>query len=430
MRPSDTLVSYGSIVATPPMHGSDAASFELPDPAMEPEGIMSPLSKEGDDRKHVSLPSPALERRATVANPPNRNAGGSPSDNPQLPLPQQPTFRSLNNVEGAELTKSPSKVFKSLRRSLTAEGESMPKRSNTNPFAEIDKRRDEFFEFMESELEKINDFYSKKEKEATERLKILREQLHIMRDQRVLEVMEHRRPARKDAAELAHQNSGLGKLNGSLLKSTFTGRSRFGQNSRNLAQMATPNMPTQDHEAIHNRRDFSRHEPNISNDVSYRSAKRKLKYALQELHRGMELLKDYAVLNRKAFHKMNKKYDKAVTARPTLRFMEEKVDKAAFVRSGEIEKLMVTVEDLYTRYFARNNRKIALSKLRHTTKTSGDFSGNTFVAGSLIMGGVLFAIQALVYASQHLHAPEIWKQTQTSYLLQVRTIHTYPKSTC
>ncbi|KAJ6155511.1 hypothetical protein N7470_006077 [Penicillium chermesinum] len=417
LRPSDTLVSYGSIIATPPMHGSDRASFELPDPALDPEGgLTSPGRETSPRRKRVSLPSPALERRATVATPSNQNAGDSPADRPNSSLPRKPSFSSLQNLPGAELTKSHSKILKTLR-SLT-DSESAPKRTSANPANEVDKRQDEFFEFMESELEKINDFYLKKEKEATERLKILRDQLHIMRDQRVLEVMEHGRTAKKDAAELAHQNSGLGKLNGSRLKNTITGKYRFGKNTRALTEMATPRMPAQD-QGVNGRRDFSRHEQPLANDVSYRTAKHKLKYALQELHRGMELLKDYAVLNRQAFRKMNKKYDKAVNARPMMRFMEERVDKADFVKSGEIEKLMVAVEDLYTRYFARNNRKIALSKLRHSTKTSGDFSGNTFLAGLFMMAGILFAIQALVYANQHLHSAEAWKKTQTSYLLQI-----------
>lgn len=153
--------------------------------------------------------------------------------------------------------------------------------------------------------------------------------------------------------------------------------------------------------------------------MSYRSAKRKLKYALQEFYRGLELLKGYAYLNRTAFRKINKKYDKTVQARPTLRYISENVNKAWFVRSEVTENLMVATEDLYARYFERGNRKLAISKLRRTDKKAGDYSSNTFRSGLLLMAGLLFGIQSLIYVGQHMKSDDITFRVQTSYLLQV-----------
>lgn len=164
--------------------------------------------------------------------------------------------------------------------------------------------------------------------------------------------------------------------------------------------------------------------PPIS-EVPYRSAKRKLKQALQEFYRGLELLKSYAYLNRTAFRKINKKYDKVAHARPTMRYMSEKVNKAWFVQSEVTDSLMVTVEDLYARYFERGNRKIAVSKLRHTMNKPGDYSPNTFRVGLLLMGGILFGIQALVYAVKHLDHSDPTIRAHTSYLLQV-SVATFP----
>lgn len=320
------------------------------------------------------------------------------------------------------LTKVPpsNRTSQLLRRVFTADGEPGAKRSQQESGigAEVDKRHDEFFEFLDNELHKIDSFYLMKEQEATQKLGVLRQQLHVMRDQRIQEVLASKRAAKPDNGDSQQRPNGFAKLN-SNLKDTIVGKTRFGKNSEALAQTTTPGMPAQDRDFIVNRRDFMRRQEPPNQEVSYRSAKRKLKHALQEFYRGVELLKGYAYLNRTAFRKINKKYDKAVNARPTLRYLSEKVNKASFVQSEVIESLMVAVEDLYSRYFERGNRKIAVSKLRHTINKSGDFSPHTFRSGVLLMGGTLFSIKALVDATHNLHARDVGEQVRTSYLLQV-----------
>ncbi|CAI7666329.1 unnamed protein product [Penicillium bialowiezense] len=416
-RFSENVGSYGSILATPPQQhrrgGSDAASFELPDPALDPDEDYLPPEEHNDRPRTVRTPSPVMDRRVvgSMTPSPSQPAEFSPSQRPELA--QRPSYQSP--MSG--LTKVPSSHRGSqlLRRVFTAEGDPGAKR--TQDAGEVDKRHDEFFEFLDSELQKIDSFYLAKEQEATEKLRVLRQQLHVMRDQRIQEVLASKRAAKSDHDQGQHRPNGFAKLN-SNLKDTLVGKTRFGKNSEALAQMATPGMHAQDREFIVNRRDFSRQEP-PTQEVSYRSAKRKLKHALQEFYRGVELLKGYAYLNRTAFRKINKKYDKAVNARPPLRYMSDKVNKASFVQSEVTESLMIAVEDLYSRYFERGNRKIAVSKLRHTINKSGDFSPNTFRSGLLLMGGVLFAIKALVDATHSLRSGTAAEKVQTSYLLQI-----------
>lgn len=415
-RSSQVAGSYGSIVATPPSQdpGSDALVFELPDPAIDPDEDYVPPNANRSRRNSLKNPSPIMTKPATFDAAPARVTDGPSDQKPSLE--RRPISQSSR---GGGLPKVPS--GKQLLRHVFShtEGEFPGKRSQAEPYSELDRRQDDFFGFLDGELHKIDSFYQMKEQEATDRLQLLRQQLHIMRDQRIQDIMAGKRAAKGDKAEPNHKPNGLAKLSGSRLKDTLTGRSRFGKNSETLAEMTTPVLPARDREFIINRRDFMPRQEPANNEVPYRSAKKKLKHALQEYYRGVELLKGYAYLNRTAFRKINKKYDKAVSSRPPLRYMSEKVNKAAFVQSEVVESLMVAAEDLYARYFERGNRKIAATKLRHTIKKSGDYSPSTFRAGFLLMGGVLLAIQALVYAVRHTRSGDALLETRTSYLLQV-----------
>lgn len=379
-----------------------------------------PHDDTADKPRNLRTPSPVMDRRSlTNVSPSHPISEPLPAQRPQLD--QRASYQSQI---GDTLAKVPSgnRTSQLLRRVFTAEGEPGGRRSqfDIGAGAELDKRQDEFFEFLDSELNKIDAFYVMKEQEATEKLRVLRQQLHIMRDQRIQEVLAVKKAIKSDDSDTQQRPNGFAKIKSARIKDTLAGKNRFGKNTEALAQMATPGMQPQDREFIANRRDFMRRQDPQSQEVPYRSAKRKLKHALQEFYRGVELLKGYAYLNRTAFRKINKKYDKAVNARPPLRYMSEKVNKASFVQSEVIESLMVAVEDLYSRYFERGNRKIAVSKLRHTINKSGDYSPNTFRSGLLLMGGTLFSIKALVDASSNLRSGEAAEQVRTSYLLQVR----------
>lgn len=307
-----------------------------------------------------------------------------------------------------------------LKRVLST-SESPEKPADSEQRSEVEKRQDEFFVFLDGELAKIESFYQVREREATERLKLLREQLHTMRDQRIQEVLHAKRY--KNRENESQPSEATGGFSSRRFKEALAGR-RIGKNSKALAALATPGgVQPQSSDTITRRRDFTRQPPEQpqlpKSEVSYRSAKRKLKYALQEFYRGVELLKSYAYLNRTAFRKINKKYDKVVDTRPSMRYMAEKVNKAWFVQSEVTESLLATAEDLYARYFEGGKRKIAASKLRHTIRRSGDYSPNTFRCGLLGMAGLLFAIQSLIYAGHHLNDDDPTIRTHTSYLLQV-----------
>jgi hypothetical protein len=274
-------------------------------------------------------------------------------------------------------------------------------------------------------------------------LKILREQLHEMRDRRIDEIAETRKAKkvrREDEQALdpfkASKANGkdhmrskdqlhawIGPVEKAIENAKARARGpREGSNSKALQNMfASPDLRPQDsphRQQVESGRDYVR-RPHVDHEVPYRAAKRKLKIALKEYYRGLELLKSYALLNRTAFRKINKKYDKAVNARPPLRYMSEKVNKAWFVQSTVLEGYIKTIEDLYARYFERGNHKIAIGKLRCTTKT-GQHTSSAFRSGLFIGTGAVFAIQGLVYAADLLiYQPDATIRTETNYLLQI-----------
>ena len=426
-RFSNTVGSYGSIVASPHHPGSIAtaselASLELPDPAIDPQDDQRREGRDHhDDSKSnhnsngISPKSVPPEQRPEPPSPAvPRHANQSPSDGKSSTAPKE----SVGSSDATPKRKSVllKRVFPNQDWDTVHEKQAHFESTSS----ESEKRQDEFFAFLDDQLANIESFYQLKEEEASRRLQTLRHQLHIMRDQRIQEVLGAKKPAKKQNKEA--KSNGLPVFN-NRFKDTLTGRTRFGKNTEALAEMAsTPGtaLQPQDPDVITRRRDFTRRPEDSSNaDVPYRSAKRKLKYALQEFYRGLELLKGYAYLNRTAFRKINKKYDKTVQARPTMRYMSEKVNKAWFVQSEVTENLMVATEDLYARYFERGNRKLAISQLRRTGKKSGDYSPNTFRSGLLLMAGLLFAIQALVYVGKHMRHGDATLRVRTSYLLQV-----------
>ncbi|ESZ94124.1 hypothetical protein SBOR_5478 [Sclerotinia borealis F-4128] len=433
---------YGSFVPTPP--AADLHNFELPDPAIEPD---SPLENQERNLSTVTSRKPSLEIGV-----PERTPEETPATLPQnayeigaTSSPTKPTFASLRRrgsqaIDGRPIMK---RIF-SVGTPLT--------KANSRPdldmvaFDHVRIRQQEFFSWMDTELEKVEAFYRSKEDEAGIRLQVLREQLHEMRNRRIQEVaeVEQAKAIRKDdersaigkisrgrsGDEMSNAHSSKDHLNAWLAPlGRFVDNARAtalgphpGSNSRALASMKnSPEMQFQsqpnDLDTSNDNRDYIRrpHE----NDVSYRTAKRKLKSALQEYYRGMELLKSYALLNRTAFRKINKKYDKAVNAHPPLRFMTEKVSKAWFVNSDVLDGHLHAIEDMYARYFEKGNHKIAVGKLRKTVGKSMDQSGSAFRNGILIGIGAVFSIQGIIYGVEYLDHPDPTIRFQTAYLLQI-----------
>ncbi|KAK4225028.1 EXS family-domain-containing protein [Podospora fimiseda] len=392
-RSPESGIRYDSFGGVPPSRASDR-NFELPAPAMK-----VPSRVEDASQKLNRL---ALHRSASMANVPT-NRSQSSFELPAGGMDTTPRQRvSRLFTTGSAVT-----------RQVTNKSE-----TNIDNFDSVRAAERNFFNFLDKELDKIETFYKQKEDQATERLFTLRAQLHEMRNRRTAEIADAKRKREVSRNRSSSDDeAGNRKQDGSRdwiapLKGKFI---KPGPNSKALQKMTrTPVLHSQN---VDDGRDYVRRPP--GDDVPYRSAKRKLKIALQEFYRGLELLKSYALLNRTAFRKLNKKYDKAVKARPPYRYMNEKVNKSWFVNSDVLDGHISTVEDLYARYFERGNHKIAAGKLRNLNKPHGDSSDSAFRSGLMIGLGGVFSIQGLIYGSELLFDPDERVQQETSYLMQL-----------
>ncbi|KAL1880202.1 hypothetical protein VTK73DRAFT_6030 [Phialemonium thermophilum] len=403
--------SFGS--ATSPATSAGALThrntFELPAPA-----IHVPHS---DDLPTDSSPQPLRGIRGSLRRLPYRRTKSmaiTPSRQPDSPAAPQGTPKDAMQTPRQRLAR------------IFTGGSPMSRqvsRDENGQLAmdEVYQREREFFSFLDRELEKVETFYRQKEEQAGKRLEVLRQQLHEMRNRRIAEIAENKKRKEHTPGEDRVSSNGYSGTaeDGKDISRRWVDPLKdkiFKPGPNSQALQAMPRTPVMTGLSPAARRDYMRRPADT--EVSYRTAKRKLKLAMQEFYRGLELLKSYALLNRTAFRKLNKKYDKAVNARPPYRYMNEKVNKAWFVNSDVLDGYITTVEDLYARYFEGGNHKIAAGKLRSLIKQPTDQSATTFRSGILLGLGLVLAVQGLTYGVRILfHNPAI--RERSSYLLQI-----------
>lgn len=436
------LTRYGSILGSPPSRssGGHLPTLELPDPAVDPD--RATIESRRRARALSASPSPPKHDQDDGVSAFEVGKTRSPAGKPTLPSKYASIFtpKRVNSMPPTTAgTDVSGGARPSLRKMLSlgpdGTSPSMAKKDVDVPleaYRELDVRQAEFFNFLDLELDKIETFYKEKEEEATKRLEVLREQLHIMRDRRLDEIitkLQKQKTAQRTSSGGLFDSEGTEDkgMNGHRISQSWLkpfeaakklpeavkGKPKpMSKNAKAMRDLGTPSGPVPQE-----RRDYVRRPEPAG--VPYRTAKRKLKTAIQEYYRGLELLKSYALLNRTAFRKINKKYDKTVMARPTMRYMNEKVNNAWFVKSDLIDGHIHAVEDLYARYFYRGNHKVAVGKLRVKSAKAGDFTGSTFRNGLLLATGAVFGCEAIAYASKFVFDDDSPLHTETTFLLQI-----------
>ena len=412
----------GSIVGSPPYEP------ELPDPAITTSGLNGPLAiPEPRDGKRPSVP-----KTEVYCDSSETYHAGKGHERPNFLFPRC-LFRSTGR---SSLPQPKGKAPQSYLMRIFSTASVVPSEQEdiqSQGYRELDARQGDFFTLLDEELDKIERFYRMKEEEASRRLEVLRQQLHELRKRRILGVRAAKKSRRGRMGKVVkaiisaysmtktlfkHGAATHGRDKG-FLHPTQDPSSRKSKQIEETAKAteypAAPTRPRTNQDEY--QQDYGRRNT-INEYVSYKFARRNLKLALQEFYRGLELMESYALLNRTAFRKINKKYDKAVNARPAGRYMSEKVNKAHFVQSDIIEGHLVTVEDLYTQHFKRGDRKAAVGNLRTKIKP-GDLSSSSFRNGLFVAGGAFFGIFGINEAFHRLQSPDHIISVQSSYLLQL-----------
>ena len=416
---SSRHTGYGSISPTPTSDRNQGVSapFRLPAPALSPTLQQGSNSNAADSTQggSTTIAGPSHKTRQALTHACQHHSYAQPST-PRAGSSQRPSI--LKRMMSIGIPQSPALSDVPLEN-----------------YHIVEAREQEFFVFLNEQLEKIELFYDSKEKDASQRLEALEDQLREMKDRRVDEVLAleqkltsanpGQRQSSNDVSDTTHGNSPNGN---SLMWKNPLGvvdrwrHGRVGANTRALKTLASPGhgeSPDRNASNLDTRRDFTRRM--TQHDVPYRVAKRKLKMALQEFYRGLELLKSYALFNRTAFRKINKKYDKAVSGKHGSEYMSRRVNGAHFVQSELLDNFIVTVENLYAQYFEKGNHKVAVNKLRNKLGRS-EFHGSVFRNGLLLAAGAVLGIEALVtsrYLWNHTRPGEIETQNTISFLLQL-----------
>ena len=422
------LTRYGSIIGSPPrdsshsLRGRGPPSLDLPGPALR--------STPSSNLRHETSPNGGKKGQNGHSPSPHSKGRKKTSYRTPLSIRHRSIFHPQRMNSSPQISQTKDNKRPMIKRlfSLGAHHEQLPGEFPMAAYKDVDVRQGEFFNFLDMQLEKVEDFYGTKEEDATKRLEVLRQQLHIMRDRRLEEILQAR-------ASKASQG-GLGdtgkNANGFLADPKGAILDKFDETVHNIKhgkigerskaletlKFGYPSMQRDTEEVEPWNRDYVRKIKH--SNISYHTARRKLKIAMQEYYRGLELLKSFALLNQKAFRKINKKYDKAVNARPSLRYMNEKVNKAYFVTSDVIDGHIRTVEDLYARYFEGGNHKVAAGKLKAKSSRHGDYTSVVFRNGLYLAAGAVFGVQGLVRAGQIIEgSSDPLLVTDASFLMQI-----------
>ncbi|KAF9285758.1 hypothetical protein BGZ68_003584 [Mortierella alpina] len=334
----------------------------------------------------------------------------NPDALPKFNRPQRrPTFAAqvgeAARTQGTHLIRSLTRRFtmaspsehKRRTRIIRIEGNSID--SVTGALLEEEK---EFFRFLDSQLEMVDNFYREKETEAVMKLKILKQQLFVADEWKR---RYDERMAQAEATggwystEWTKVRSGLGglvKSNPDVTPVTLgtayqpltdsdettpsgvaTGAAKDGptiirMESESTLRQREDRPPLDDLQSKRGSMDPTEYQNQLLLEderdqrmyLNHNVAKTRIKAALYEFYRSLEMIKNYKVLNETGFAKIIKKFDKTAGWKATKAFNISKLHPRYFMSSSTLEELITETEKLYIEKFEDGHRRRGMSKLR------------------------------------------------------------------
>ncbi|KAE8660079.1 Phosphate transporter PHO1-2 [Hibiscus syriacus] len=318
-------------------------------------------------------------------------------------------------------------------------------------FSEEDEVR-VFFERLDGELNKVNQFYKMKESEFLERGEILNKQLQILLDlkQIVTDCQRRRKPVagaflqRSSNSFCSSRNSDSFSESAAVLNDSSTEISQTDEviaalerngvnfmNSASCKAMMTkkgkPKMamridipattPARTISAVTSMiwEDLVNHPKkegngDFINKKKIQCAEKMIRSAFVELYRGLGLLKTYSSLNMVAFTKILKKFDKVSNQQASASYLKA-VKRSHFISSDKVVRLMDEVESIFTNHFANNDRKKAMKFLRPQEQKNSHMV--TFFVGLFTGSFVsLFSVYVILAHLSGIFSPS----TETAYM--------------
>ncbi|KAG0745260.1 hypothetical protein G6F62_005015 [Rhizopus arrhizus] len=193
-----------------------------------------------------------------------------------------------------------------------------------------------FFVTLDRDLDTISTFYDSKEKEAEAKYEALELQMNIVK---------------KFAAQLSHDES---YEHSDPADHGFHFGHWFRRNSAGSTLADVTNLPS----AV---------KYNGTQHLSYNVARSRLKKAITEYYRSLELLKSYRILNETGFRKILKKFDKTAGWKASKLYIQ-KLNQYHWMNSNKIDEILNDTEELYIEEFASGHRRKGMSKLRTPEK--------------------------------------------------------------
>lgn len=268
-------------------------------------------------------------------------------------------------------------------------------------FSEEDEVR-MFFERLDEELDKVNQFYRTKETEFLERGENLNKQLQNLLDLKQILTDRQRKnfQSRSNSGHLLRswsssaRNSDLSEsptefeetpgqtpeTDSVIVALERNGVNFIGSEVRSKTKNGKPKMsmrieiptttPTRSISAVTSMlwEDLVNNPKkegagDFINRKKIQCAEKMIRGAFVELYRGLGLLKTYSSLNMVAFIKILKKFDKVSNQQASGNYLKS-VKRSHFISSDKVVRLMDEVESIFTRHFANNDRKKAMKFLR------------------------------------------------------------------